>query len=249
MYSYAITAQDTSKIDLSSLKLKFTLTGAAPFSKELSDEFFKKYGLQILEGYGLTEAAGFSTGNLNVPNKLGSIGVALPSQHVEIMDSANNVLPAGTNGEICIKGDPVMLGYLNQPLATQETIIDGWLHTGDAGYIDDEGYIYMVGRTKEMINRGGENIYPREIESVLESHPLVSFVAVVGVPDTALGERVKACIIPSTEGALNTQDVKDFLKDKLAKYKIPDFVEFYTVFPTNSSGKVMKFQMKNIPDQ
>lgn len=249
MYNYVMTTQDPPQMNPARFKLRFTLTGAAPFSKELYDEFFKKFGLQILEGYGLTESAGFSTGNLNVPNKLGSIGVPLPSQHLEIMDANNNILSAGSIGDICIKGDTVMLGYLNQPSATEETIKDGWLHTGDAGYMDDEGYIYMVGRTKEMINRGGENIYPKEIECVLEEHPLVNAVAVVGVPDSALGERVKACIIPSAEGALNAQDVKDYLKDKIAKYKIPDFVEFYTAFPMNSTGKIQKFQMKNLPNK
>lgn len=249
MYNYVLAAQDPSKIDSTRFKLKFAMTGAAPFSKELHDEFLDKFGVEILEGYGLTESAGMSTGNLNVPNKLGSIGVPLPSQQMEIMDADNNILPAGTPGEICIKGDSILLGYLNQPEATKETIKEGWLHTGDAGYMDEEGYIYMVGRTKEMINRGGENIYPREIECVLEGHPQVAAVAVVGVPDNALGERVKACIIPAAEGALDPQEVKDYLKDKVAKYKIPDFVEFYTEFPTNSTGKVLKYQMKNLPEQ
>ncbi|MEA1959925.1 MAG: AMP-binding protein [Bacillota bacterium] len=249
MYNYVLATQDPSKIDRTHFKLRYTMTGAAPFSKELHDQFLEKFGLEIREGYGLTESAGMSTGNLNVPNKLGSIGVPLPSQQIEIMDSDNNTLPAGSHGEICIKGDSIMLDYLNQPEATQETIKDGWLHTGDAGYMDEEGYIYMVGRTKEMINRGGENIYPREIECVLEGHPQVAAVAVVGVPDNALGERVKACIIPSAAGALEPQEVKDYLKDKLAKYKIPDYVEFYTAFPMNSTGKVLKYQMKNLPSQ
>lgn len=247
MYNYVLATQDPSKIDASRFKLKFTMTGAAPFAEELHDAFLKKFGLEILEGYGLTECAGMSTGNLNVPNKLGSIGVPLPSQQIKIMDANNNIMPVGVNGEICIKGNAILLGYLNQPEATKETIKDGWLHTGDAGYMDEEGYIYMVGRIKEMINRGGENIYPREIESVLENHPQVAAVAVVGVPDPALGERVKACIISRLGETVDPQEIKDFLKDKLAKYKIPDFVEFYTEFPTNSTGKVLKYQMQNLP--
>lgn len=245
MYNYVHSVVNPDTVDKSKLKLRYALTGAAPFSVELKREWQEQYNVTILEGYGLTEASGFSIGNLNVPDNEKAIGVALDRQQVEIMDDENNILAARKNGEICIKSDAVMLAYLNNPEATAETLIDGWLHTGDMGYMDEQGYVYMAGRKKEMINRGGENIYPREIEIVLEAHPDVVAVAVVGVADKALGERVKACIIPKEEGKLSEENIKEYLKDKIAKYKIPDYVEFRTEFPTNSTGKILKYEMKN----
>ena len=211
-----------------------------------TDQWFKeKYGVSICEGYGLTEVTGLTTVNPPLGKKKpGSIGLPIPEQQVEIMDENNNILPVGEKGEICTRGDANMLGYLNKPEATAETIRDGWLHTGDVGYMDEDGYIYIVDRIKDMINRGGENIYPREIEIILESHPKVAEVAVIGVPDPALGERVKAFIIPKEPGSMTEQEGKDYLQDKIAKYKIPEIVEFRTEFPRNATGKLLKKELK-----
>lgn len=241
MYAYVNSMIKPESVDKSKLKLKYTLTGAAPFPLELKEELREKYGMQILEGYGLTEASGFSTGNLNVPNNLKSIGVALGSQQVEIMDDNNKVLAAGKTGEICVKGDAVMLGYLNNPEATSEALKDGWLHTGDMGYMDEQGYVYMAGRKKEMINRGGENIYPREIEMALEEHPAVVEAVVIGVPDKALGERVKAYIIVQDNISVSEEDLKIYLGDKIAKYKLPEKIEIRKDLPRNTTGKVLKY--------
>jgi long-chain acyl-CoA synthetase len=221
------------------------MCGAAPLPVELINGFKEKYGVSICEGYGLTEVTGLTTVNPPLGKKKpGSIGLPIPEQQVEIMDENNNILPVGEKGEICTRGDANMLGYLNKPEATAETIRDGWLHTGDVGYMDEDGYIYIVDRIKDMINRGGENIYPREIEIILESHPKVAEVAVIGVPDPALGERVKAFIIPKEPGSMTEQEVKDYLKDKIAKYKIPEIVEFRTEFPRNATGKLLKKELK-----
>jgi len=152
----------------------------------------------------------------------------------------------GERGEVCMKADANMLGYLNKPEATAETIKDGWLHTGDVGYMDEEGYLYIVDRKKDMINRGGENIYPREIEIVLENHPKIAGVAVIGVPDRALGERVKAYVIPKPETVLTEDEVKEYLKDKIAKYKIPEFVEITNDIPRNQTGKIMKVELRKL---
>ena len=247
MYHFVLHSIDPSTIDRSKLKLRFAISGAAPMSPVLMKEFKDTFNVTVIEGYGLTEVSGLSTGNYGVTPKPGSIGVAIPGQEIEIMDDDHQIMPYGGKGEICIKSDANMIGYLNNPEATAETIRDGWVHTGDMGYMDEEGYIFISGRKKEMINRGGENVYPREIELVLEEHPQISSVAVVGVPDEVLGERIKACIIPRTPGSLTTQDVKDYLKDKLARYKIPEYVEFMTEFPINANGKIMKTSLKYLP--
>jgi len=247
MYNYVLNSIDPSTIDRSKLRLRYAFSGAAPMPPELIKAFKDKFNVTVLEGYGLTEVTGYSTSNAGVTAKPGSIGVAVYGQEIEIMDDNNNILPYGEKGEICIKGEANMTCYLNNPAATAETIADGWLHTGDMGYMDEEGYIFISGRKKEMINRGGENIYPREIELALESHPKVSAVAVVGVPDQSLGERVKACIIPKEQGSITAEEVKEYLKERIAKYKIPEYVEFMTDFPMNATGKITKNNLKYVP--
>jgi long-chain acyl-CoA synthetase len=127
-----------------------------------------------------------------------------------------------------------------------ETVKDGWLHTGDVGYMDEEGFIYIVDRKKDMINRGGENVYPREVEIAIEGHPKVLEVAVIGVPDPALGERVKAFIVPKSDVALTGDEIKEFLKDRMAKYKIPEFIDVTTSLPRNPTGKIMKQELRNM---
>ena len=245
MYDYVYNSIDPKTVYITKPKLKWAMCGAAPLPGELINGLKEKYGVSICEGYGLTEVTGLTT--VNPPlgkKKAGSIGLPIPEQQVEIMDENNNILPVGEKGEICTRGDANMLGYLNKPEATAETIRDGWLHTGDVGYMDEDGDIYIVDRIKDMINRGGENIYPREIEIILESHPKVAEVAVIGVPDPALGERVKAFLIPKEPGSMTEQEVKDYLKDKIAKYKIPEIIEFRTEFPRKATGKLLKKELK-----
>jgi len=247
MYSYIYNSADPNTIDRSKLKLKYAVCGAAPLPVELIRGFKEKFGVNILEGYGLTEVTGLST--INPPlgeRKAGSIGPAIPGQPLEIMDDDNNIMPRGEKGEICTYGDFNMIGYLNKPEATTETVKDGWLHTGDVGYMDEDGYIYIVDRKKDMINRGGENIYPREIEIAIESNPKVGEVAVIGVPDKHLGERVKAFVVPRPGETLTEDEIKEFLKDRLAKYKQPEFVEVTNNIPRNPTGKILKQELKKM---
>ena len=245
MYNYVYYSIDSGTIDKSALKLKFAFCGAAPLSVELIKGFKEKFNVEIIEGYGLTECTGVSTVNPPLGKREpGSIGIALPEQQIRIMDDSDNELPNGQKGEICIKGDAVMLEYLNNPEATSETLTDGWLHTGDMAYVDEEGFFYIVDRKKDMINRGGENIYPREVEIALEAHPSIKDVAVIGVPDSALGEKVKAFIISSEPGVLTEEEIKEYLKDKLARYKIPEKVAFVDDLPRNPTGKVLKKELR-----
>ena len=138
-----------------------------------------------------------------------------------------------------------MIKYLSNPEATEETLVDGWLHTGDIGYLDEEGFLSIVDRAKDMINRGGENIYPREIEIAIEAHPDIMAVAVIGIPDDALGERVKAVVEITKPGVLTPEMLKEYLKDKIAKYKIPEFIEISDSIPRNPTGKILKFKLRD----
>lgn len=244
MYAYVMYQVDPSTIERDKIKLNFAYAGGAPVPVELVRDFHEKFQAQVVDGYGLTETAGVTTSSAGLPFKPGSIGQSFFEQETEIMDADHNILPYGTIGEICVKGDAVMLGYFNMPEATAEAIKDGWLHTGDLGYMDEEGYLYYSGRLKEMINRGGENIYPREIELPLEGHPKIKEVAVVGQPDPALGERCKACVILKEPGTMTAEEVKEYLRDKIANYKIPEIVDFYDDFPRTPSGKLMKHKLR-----
>ncbi len=249
MYNYIFNVADPKLIDLAKLKLRYAFSGAAPLPVELIHGFKDKFNIEIVEGYGLTEVTGVSTVNPPKGKKIpGSIGLPFPEQEVEIMDDINQIMPQGERGEVCVRADANMLAYLNQTDATAETIKDGWLHTGDVGYRDEEGYLYIVDRKKDMINRGGENIYPREIEIAIEAHPKVSEVAVIGVPDPALGERVKAYIIPRPDQSLCADEIKDFLQDKIARYKMPEFIEITDNIPRNPTGKILKKELRQMEE-
>lgn len=247
MYNYVFYSVDPETVDRKNLRLKWAFSGAAPLSVELIHGFEKKFDTTIVEGYGLTEVTGLSTFNPPLGTKKpGSVGPAIPEQQIRIVDESHRELPAGKTGEICTKGVMNMIGYLNRPEATKEAIVDGWLHTGDVGYMDADGYCTIVDRKKDLINRGGENIYPREIEMVIEAHPEVLTVAVIGVPDQALGERVKAYIEPARPGQLSPEAVKTYLEDKIAGYKIPEFIEITDTIPRNPTGKILKQELRKI---
>jgi len=245
MYNYVYYSIDPSTLDMTELKLRWAFCGAAPLSVDLIKGFKEKFNVDIIEGYGLTEGTGVSSANPPKGiRKVGSIGKPLAEQQIEILDEHLQPLATGDRGEICIRSEANMKSYLNKPEATAETLIDGWLRTGDIGYKDGDGFLYIVDRKKDMINRGGENIYPREIEMVLEAHPDIVAVAVVGIPDEALGERVKAVLEETKPGILNQEKVQVFLVDKIAAYKIPEIVEIIEQLPRNPTGKVLKKELR-----
>lgn len=229
--------------DLSSVK--FGLCGAAPMPIETFRRFEETFGIKIIEGYGLTEGTVASAINpVDGKRKIGSIGKPLPGQQIKILDDNGNELAPGQVGELCVGGGNVMKGYLRNPEANAETLRDGWLRTGDMAYVDEEGYFFIVDRKKEMIIRGGENIYPKEIDNLLFSHPKILEAAVVGVPDDIMGEEVKAFVVTKPGETMTGEEVRDFCKENLASFKVPRYVEFIDELPKNIIGKTLKKHLK-----
>jgi long-chain acyl-CoA synthetase len=219
--------------------LRFVICGAAPLSPALFRRFEEKFGLKVLEGYGLTEATCCSTINPFLgPRKIGSIGIPTRGQQVVIVDEQGSEAADGAVGEVCVRGPNVMQGYYNRPEATSETLRDGWLHTGDVGFRDADGFLFLVDRKKDMIIRGGENIYPREIEDVLLEHPGVQAAAVVGRPDDVRGEEVHAVLVlaPGTE----LTEVEAHCRKSLAAFKVPSTWACVDELPKTSTGKIDK---------
>jgi long-chain acyl-CoA synthetase len=206
----------------------------------IAEAFEKRFNVPIFEGYGQTEAAPVVTLNTPGNRKLGTIGRALPDVEVAIWNDQNRVLPTGQIGEIMVRGRNVMAGYHHLPEETAKTITDGWLHTGDLGQLDDDGYVTVTGRKKDLIISAGENIYPREIEEVLALHPKVKEVAVIGVKDEVRGEVPKAFVIAREGESVDEKELRSFCRDQLANYKIPKYFEIVADLPRTPTGKVLK---------
>ncbi len=244
MYQYMIMQMEKQKFDLSSLRL--CLSGGAPLPKTLFESLARFVEAPLVEGYGLTEVSCVATLNpVHGKNVQGSVGPAIPTVTVGIFDKDGNSLPAGSDnvGEIAIKGPNVMRGYYRAHEKTKEALRDGWFFTGDLGYLDTDAYLWIVGRAKELIIRGGQNIYPREVENVIAKLKGVVDVAVIGVPEPIMGERVKAVIVLDKDANVSEEEVKDFCQKRLADYKVPRVVEFIQTMPRNSTGKILKSQL------
>ncbi|QRY52471.1 class I adenylate-forming enzyme family protein [Mycolicibacterium septicum] len=239
IYTMLVGLPDTVQPDTSSVR--FAVCGAAPASVELLDRFERRYGIGLIEGYGLSEGSCASTGNpLHGMRKAGTVGVPLPGQEIRIVDSSGAILPQGGVGEVIIKGPNVMRGYLNRPEETARTVLDGWLHTGDLGRFDEDGYLVLVDRAKDMIIRGGENIYPKEIETVVHQLPEIAEAAVVGRADPVYGEEpvLFAALHPGTD--LDVDIISGHLRAALSKYKLPVSITILPELPKNPVGKIDK---------
>lgn len=231
--------------DLTSIR--FFVCGGAPVPEPLI-KLYNGRGIAFLQGYGLTETAPFA---LLLPaekaaEKVGSAGIPPMFTEVCLMTADGAVVtePA-VRGEICVRGANVMKGYWNRPDATSEAIDErGWFHTGDVGYADEEGYVYVVDRVKDMVISGGENVYPAEVETVLYEHPAVAEVAVIGLPDERWGEAVVAVVAPKVGAAVSLEDLRRFAAERLARYKLPSRLEIVDALPRNPAGKVLKFELR-----
>lgn len=230
------------------IKLDYVKTGSAPLTVELAERFEKRFGRDLLiEGWGLTEGTATSTLNpmfAGGPRKIGSVGQAMPGQEIRVFGEDGRDLPAGQVGELVIRSETLMQGYFRDPEATAKTIKNGWLHTGDLGRMDKDGYVYLVGRKKEIIIRGGENISPLEVEEIIFRHPAVRDVAVGGMPDRIWGEVVVACVVPAYE--VTSETLTEHCRKHLADFKIPVRFAFTDELPRNATGKVLRRQLSEL---
>jgi long-chain acyl-CoA synthetase len=242
MFVYQNMYPEPKKYDLSSMK--FWFSGSAPLNEETRKEFESKYPGKIYQGWGLTEAtANNSCCPIDRPYKPGSIGKPL-SGKMRVVDDNIKPVNRGEVGEIVVGGPVVMQGYWNKPEETKEVLQRGWLRTGDMGYMDEDGYFFIVERKKNMIIKAGENIFPREIEEVVYQHSKVSEAAVIGVPDQVYGEELKAFIVLKPGEKATEQEIVDFCGEKLSSFKTPKYVQFLDSLPKNPVGKILYKELR-----
>ena len=249
MYHLMLQHPDAHKFEASSITKCTVGSAILPGeTKRHLEKFFPNIS-GIYDIYGCTEAAPSITclKRVDADRKHGSVGQALPFLQVRIVDEADQPVPADTVGELICRGPNVMQGYHGQPEATRETLRGGWLHTGDMARMDDEGFITIVDRKKDMIISGGENISPREVEEVLHTHPLIVDAAVVGMDDAVWGEAVRAFVVPAKDAQLTEIEVIEHCKQSLASYKKPKQVTFIDEIPRNPSGKIVKTKLRQLP--
>jgi fatty-acyl-CoA synthase len=224
--------------------------GASPIPLDLLRDAMAVFQCDFVQTYGLTETAAQTTflppkdHNLKGNERMKSAGKALPNIQIRIVDENGQSLPSGEIGEICIKSPANMSGYWKLPEETAKTIKNGWVHSGDAGYMDEDGYVYIHDRIKDMIVSGGENIYPAEVESAIYGHPAVADVAVIGVPDDKWGEAVKAVVVMVPEQQCTAEELIAYAKERIAAYKAPKSVDFTDALPRNPSGKILKKDLR-----
>jgi len=243
MFVVLLYTPDADKYDTSSLR--YCVSGSAPLPVAILEGFERKFGCKILEGYGLSEASAALTGHgLDMPRKPGSVGMPLAGVEVLVVDENDQTVPVGEVGEIIARGPNIMRGYYNMPEETEAALRNGWLHTGDMGRFDEDGYLYIVERKKDLIIRGGFNIYPRDIEEVLNRHPAVIESAVVGIPSERMGEEVKAFVVTRTD--VDAETLKAYCRDALANYKTPSEIEFVNTLPRNAVGKIDKKELRRL---
>jgi long-chain acyl-CoA synthetase len=239
MYGAMLHHPGREQYDVSTLKL--CGSGGSAMPVELLRGFDEAFGCKILEGYGLSESSPVASFNhADRERKPGSIGTPIRNVEMRVVDEDGHEVPQGQVGEIVIRGYNVMKGYWQRPEATAEAIVDGWLHTGDMGRMDEDGYFYVVDRKKELIIRGGYNVYPREVEEVLYEHPAVREAAVVGVPHDEYGEEVGAAVALKDGASATPEELRDYVKDQVAAYKYPRVVWLVDDLPKGPTGKILK---------
>ena len=248
MYNAMLHSASCDSADCSSLRI--CMSGGAAMPAELMRAFEEKFGCIILEGYGLSETS--PVASFNHPDrerKPGSIGTPIEGVEMQVWDDDGNEVPQGEVGEIVIRGHNIMKGYWNRPDANREAITeDGWFRTGDMAKMDEDGYFFIVDRKKDLIIRGGYNVYPREIEEVLYEHPAVQEAAVIGVPHDELGEEVGAAVVLKEGESVDEDELKSYVKEQVAAYKYPRKVWFMDELPKGPTGKILKREIE-VPEK
>ena len=235
---------DSVDVDLIAVNLRMAIAGGSSLPVEIIREFKQRFGVQILEGYGLSETSPVATfSQRGRTAKPGSIGTPIWAVQCKLVDPDWGETPEGQIGEIAIKGPNIMKGYYQRPDATAEVMRDGWFRSGDLGRRDEDGYYYVVDRSKDMIIRGGFNVYPHEVEEVLMTHPAVSLVAVIGVPDEQHGEEIKAVVIRNEGDTTTEEELIGWAREQMAAFKYPRTVEFRDTLPMTSTGKILKREL------
>lgn len=240
MFNALLSHPKAAEVDMTSLK--YCGSGGAPLPPEIQARFVQKTGTQLVEGWGMTETCAPGTGTPRGAYRAGSAGVPLPGCLIEFVDVNDplKVIPYGQTGEICISGPNVMKGYWKRPEETEEALAGGRLHTGDIGYMDEDGYCYITDRKKDLIIVGGFNVFPREVEEVLYQHPAVQEGVVLGVPDAYAGERIKAYVVLRAGVQASEEEILAFLRERLTRYKVPSSIEFRSELPKSMIGKILR---------
>jgi long-chain acyl-CoA synthetase len=242
---HALAQQDVTGRDLSALRV--AVSGGASLPEDIMRTFEDKFGIEVLEGYGMTETASSCSFNRPGQTKALSIGKPMWGVRMRVADAQGRPLPPGREhvGEILIRGHNVMKGYLGRPEATAETLRDGWLHSGDLGFADEDGFYFIVDRAKDLVIRGGYNVYPREIEEVLYAHPAIAEAAVIGKPDPRLGEEVVAVVALRPGEPATAEEIIAYTRERLAAYKYPREIRFMAELPKGPSGKILKTALRD----
>lgn len=240
-------AMDPRSADYDLSSLEYVGSGSAALPIALAKSFKDKFGADVYEGYGLSEAAPIVAAHRReLEYKPGSVGVPIPGVSVRVVDDEGNDVPTGEVGELLVQGDNVTPGYYKNEAATQQALSDGWLHTGDLAKLDEDGYIFIVDRKKDLIIRGGFNIYPRDLEELLVHHPAVSEAAVIGVPSERMGEEVIAYVVTRPGQTVDEATLLEYCQEHLAKYKTPRSILIVDALPRNGVGKVLKMRLKEM---
>jgi long-chain acyl-CoA synthetase len=243
MYTALLHHPERERFDTSSLDL--CVSGGSALPVEVLRGFDEAFGAKVLEGYGLTETTGMASFNLpDRERKPGTIGLPVGGTEMKVVDDDDTDLPPGEPGEIVMRGPFVMKGYWNNEAATRDALRDGWFRTGDVAVVDEDGYFAIVDRKKDLIIRGGYNVYPRELEEVLYEHPAILEAAVVGVPHESLGEEVGAVVVLREGESASEDEVRDYMKQRVAAYKYPRVVWFAEELPKGPTGKILKREIE-----